>query len=214
MRARASRASVVHSVAVNDAIAGTVKEAVTNVKSWNENRKRRAARLSNKQAKLASKEGARTRKSEHAPTRVTTHARSHTGAREQERSSALPSAATARDSFALGAAEAQSASAVFDGDGKGGSGRAQNPQNSNERTTRLADRLQPGGVPDQPRPIAAQPRKGGCAPREASVASSADEADAAGASVRARRPCARSRTCGRASCVRECACVQGSASSL
>ena len=126
------------------------------------------------------------------------HARSHTGARKQERSSALPSAATARDSFALGAAEAQSASAVFDGDGKGGSGRAQNLQNSNERTTRLADRLQPGGVPDQPRPIAAQPRKGGCAPREASVASSADETDAAGASVRARRLCARSRMCGRA----------------
>ena len=70
-----ARASVVHSVAANDAIAGTAKEAATNLKSWSESRKRRSARLSNKQAKLASKEGARTRKSEHAPTRVTTHAR-------------------------------------------------------------------------------------------------------------------------------------------
>ena len=68
-----ARASVVHSVAVNDAIAGTAKEAATNFMSWNKRRKRRAARLSNKQAKLASKEGARV----HAQIRTRTHVRDH-----------------------------------------------------------------------------------------------------------------------------------------
>jgi hypothetical protein len=202
----------------HDAIAGTVKEAVTTYKSWNENRKRRAARLSKKQANLASKEGARTPISGHAPTCANTpartHARLHTGARELEHSSA-PSAATrtARNSSALGAAEEQSSSAVF-----GGDGRAQNPPNSSERPNKLAQRqVQPGGIlDDHPRPVAAQPRNGGCAPGATSIASeppdSADEAGAAGASGGAYayvRPCV-----GACVFVRESACVQGSASWL
>jgi hypothetical protein len=197
------------------AIAGTVKEAVTTYKSWNENRKRRAARLSNKQANLASKEGARTPRSGHAPTcaNTRTHARSHTGAREREHSSA-PSAATrtARNSSALGAAEEQSSSALF-----GGDGRAQNPPNSSERPNKLAGQVQPGGIQDDhPRPVAVQPWHGGRAPGATSIASeppdSADEAGAAGASVGAHanvQPCV-----GACVYVREGACVQGSASWL
>ena len=194
-----------------------MKEAVATFKSWNEDRNRRAARLSNKQANLASKEGARTPRSGHAPTCVNTPARtlasSHTGAREREHSSAPPAATrTARNSSALGAAEEQSSSAVF-----GDDGRAQNPPNSNERANKRAGRLQPGGVlDDHPRPVAVQPRNGGCGPGGTSVASappdSADEADAAGASVGAFanvQPCV-----GACVYVRESACVQGSASWL